>query len=164
MVDLAKRLLFSRHVWRGLALVAIFWTAAAYLSFEALNVLVRCVTLFVSVAVLVAYGRWGIVALTRKRISRGYQLLLGITLSWLGSLLLSAYIVWWRARGVPGESISSDIATFGAFLTTIGGVLHITAPGAFEEKVPPRNWIMLGLAVAAGVTLAWVLIVTSLGG
>lgn len=161
MIDTTRRILRSPHVWVFSGIVVVFWIAAALMSFYPLSTIVRCVTLWISVAVVISYGRYGLEALATPRMLRDQQLLLGICLSWLASLLQSGLIVYWRIK-FPNTPINSDVITFFVLLQTLGGALHITAPGALNSQVPTRNWIILGMAIGAGVTLAWILL-ASLG-
>lgn len=158
MLETAKTLARARNVWIAATLFGVFGLSAYFSDYYTLNVLIQSVTMMVSAAVLVAYGRWGIEALLLNPISRDYQLLLGINIAWLGTFLRSAFIIWWRV-GPHGEApIASDWVTFFNAMIMLGGVLHITAPGVIENKVPPRNWLLLGAAVGAGLTIGWLLL------
>jgi len=46
-------------------------------------------------------------------------------------------------------------------LSFMGGVLHLTAPGAVDGYVPRRNWIVLGITM--GVAAFVVVVVFALG-
>lgn len=153
-----KQLLRSRNVWIAAGLFALFGVSAWLTDYHTLSVLVQSLTMVVSAAVLVAYGRWGIEAMGMQPITRDHQLLLGINLAWLGTFLRSAFVIWWRVGAHGDAPIDSDWVTLFNTMILLGGALHITAPGVIDNKIPPRNWIMLGAALGIGLTVGWILL------
>lgn len=163
-MTLVKRFVSSRHVWAFAGLYTAFWASAAFTTYVQLNVLIQCVTMGVSVAVLTAYGKFAFEAITERRPSREDHLLLGITLAWLGVFLRASFVLAWRANLLgppPTEVLESDWITSFNFMIFLGGVLHVTAPGSLDGRIPRRNLIILGAAIGAGVALA-MLVLTAL--
>lgn len=105
----------------------------------------------ISLAVVMAYASIFAGALMSSRPDRVEQLSAGIVLSWVSTLLVSMWALLYRLGGRPAWMLDSDIYGYLIHLQVLGGILHITAPGAVGGGIPRRNWISLG--VASGVTL-----------
>ena len=48
----------------------------------------------------------------------------------------------------------SRLLGFFVYISILGGVLHITAPGSTEDAIPKKNWLMLLLAILSGGLVA----------
>ncbi len=152
----------SPNVWAFAALCGAFWLLALATEYRPLNVFLQCTTLAVSVAVMFAYAAPGLEALQKREIDREDHLVLGICLAWLGVFLRSGFIILWRVGwlwGNPHSTIDSHWVNLFNFMILLGGVLHITAPGAMNNRIPPRNLALLGAAFGAGAGLASLLLV-----
>lgn len=92
------------------------------------------------------------VLLTNRHIDRADYLGMGIFLGWSSIIVLRTYSIVWRWLDQPLWLTDSDILNYGLFLQTCAAVLHLAAPDAIENRVPPRRWIKIG-AVAGAVVL-----------
>lgn len=92
------------------------------------------------------------VLLSRRNIDRADYLGMGIFLGWSSTIVLRTYSIVWRWMDQPLWLTDSDILNYGLFLQTCAAVLHLAAPDAIDNRVPPRRWIKIG-AVAGAVVL-----------
>jgi len=148
----------SRLVWGGLFCLSIFWIVAAIARFEHYIPLVHALRFMVAVAATVAYAVGVRKILQRRPIDRLSQITLGVTVAWFAEACLAFGSLWYRLDDTMTWWTDSPIVAFLLYTKTLGGVLHITAPGAIDGQVPTRNWVILAVAIGAAVGLAGFLI------
>jgi hypothetical protein len=138
----------------GIAAVALFYVATQTFNPGPIVEMVRVASIPLSVAVVVAYGDGGIRALFARNPDKFQMLTLGIVVSW-GSVALSAsWSVLWRLAGQPAWWVNSYANSFGLYLGLAAALLHITAPGAVDGRIPRKLMIRLGVIAAIVVSLA----------
>lgn len=146
-----RRILRGRLLIAGVVMSAIYWLGTlatpgtSNLEFE------HIARTSVALAVVLAYASIFAAALLSTRPDRVEQLSSGIVLSWVSTVLVSLWALVYRLGGKPAWMLDSDFYGYLIHLQVLGGILHITAPGAVGGGIPRRNWISLG--VACGVTL-----------
>ena len=148
-------------------LYAVFWIALGSLVIYTLGILFLDVTGFrrlfsaimlaVSVSVFVGYSK-GVFA---RDITTEVRLLLtGILCTWLAVAYSRGYQIVYTDFLHPFEVVQPEpfwaafSSTLGYFAVSVGGMLHLTAPGALGGNIPTRNWLKLGGAVGCGVLVA----------
>ncbi len=146
----------ARHkmIWIAISLSLIYWIMAAIapvdITLESLNwILVATATV-----VTIAYAPVAIGAVASGRPDRVEQLVLGIVCSWGATIAMRTWSGVWRFLDQPDWMASSRIFGFFIYISILGGVLHITAPGAADGVIPRKNWVMLGLAIGSGALIA----------
>ena len=118
------------------------------------NVLNLCLAIWVVVAFCpVVFD----VLLTVRPLDRADYLGLGIFLGWSSTIWLRLYSIVWRWFEQPAWLTDSDILNYGLFLQFCAAALHLAAPDAINNRVPPRRWIKIGAVAAAAVLIALIL-------
>ena len=149
-----RSILRSRTLWSAAALFALYWLAAHLIPNGPLMEGLHTVRIAICLVVVVAYAPVCLEALAGGRIGRVEQLSLGITIGWGATLLAGVWSLLWRLAGQPAWMVNSDLNGFFLWVTILGAVLHVTAPGAVDGTVPRRTWILTGLAFGAGALAA----------
>jgi hypothetical protein len=121
--------------------------AGGRLAIEAGNVILMAM----ATGIVVAYAPVVRQALQRPLIEGGDILAIGIFIAWLGVAYARGVSILWRLADKPVDWLDSPIWGLHIALSTIGAMCHLVAPGAVEGRVPTRQWIRIGLWVAAGV-------------
>ena len=85
-------------------------------------------------------------------------LVIGIFLAFAADLYGSVQGLAWRWGGRPDEWTNTGFWLFATFLTTIAAMHHIAVPKAINGKVPTRNIIWLGAAIAIAILTAGVVL------
>jgi hypothetical protein len=112
----------------------------------------------VALVIVIAYGA-GLVAMLRRCIPEATDsLVIGIWATWLADLYGAIQSLAWRYAGRPDDWLTAWWWMMPAFLTFWGGLNHIAVPGALDGRVPRRNMVLLGTALALGGLLAGILI------
>ena len=152
-----RSLIRSRLTRTAVVLVAAYWIAAFFVPAPLVIVGFSYILIAIAVAVTVAYLPSVVQALAEDRLDRVAQLTIGIVLSWMAIIMARG---WGNAIRILDQDWmrNSPIVGFYLFISILAGVLHITAPGVINGKVPQRNWIILGCAIGAGSLVAGVLI------
>lgn len=151
-------ILRSGTLWAAALLFALYWPAAVLAPPGFLLEGLHAVRIAVCAVVVVAYAPVCLEALALGRIGRVEQLSLGITVGWGALLLQGLWSLLWRLAGRPAWMVDSDLDGFLVWVTILGAVLHVTAPGAVDGRVPRRTWIVTGLAFGAGLLAAALLL------
>jgi hypothetical protein len=129
-----------------------------------MNQYLNFIMVSVAAAVVFTYLPPVFAALRMGKLDRVSQLTLGIAVAWVGYLINR---IWANAILVfPDHSDwmrTSPVIGFYVLLTILGGVLHLTAPGAISHSIPARNWAWVGIAFAIGFLMGSVAIATSYG-
>lgn len=148
-----RRLATSRTLWVAIACIGSFWLVSAFLPFVTMMEFLNGVALAVAIAVTIAYAPVWVEALTQDRPDRVGQLTLGIGCTWGAFILSRMWSISWRGSGQPDWMENSPVVGFFVYMTILGGILHLTAPGAIDGDVPRRNWILIGITIGGGLVL-----------
>lgn len=151
----------SRTVKIAAALFAAYFAVAAFVPFKPLIEILNWGLIGVAGAVTIAYAPVAWRALAAERIDQVQQLTLGICLTWIAAIMMRLWAVAWRATGSPDWMLNSKVVGFFVYAAILGGVLHLTAPGAVDGRVPRRNWVTLGVAIGAALTVSGAVFVFS---
>ena len=143
-------ILLSRTLWCAAALFALYWLAAGLIPNAPLMEGLHAIRISICLVVVVAYAPVCLDSLARERIGRVEQLSLGIVIGWGATLLSGIWSLLWRLAGQPAWMVNSDLNGFFIWVTILGAVLHVTAPGAVDGTVPRRTWILTGCAFGIG--------------
>lgn len=143
--------------WRvahsALAALGVFLLAMLFVPQKTVMQFLNMATLSVAVAIVITYAPvWGR-TLTKARLDGGDALSLGIGCTWLAEIGQRIWSIIWRGLDQPGWMTDSYVLPLLLTLNFLGGVQHITAPGAVDGIVPRRNWIVLGAAVGVSLFL-----------
>lgn len=112
----------------------------------------------VAIGVCFAYGPPVLNTLVSGRtMDRADWLGIGIFCSWFSIVIIRAWSIIWRYLGKPEWLLESDIVSYALYLQLCAAVFHLAAPGAIGNRVPPRRWINIGVAVAVFIFAALVL-------
>ena len=85
------------------------------------------------------------------RLDRGDYLSFGIWLTWFAVIMQATGSIIWRSKGMPIWMADTDFTSYFLFMRVCGAVLHLAAPGAIDNQIPPRRWIMIGIIIAVAV-------------
>lgn len=147
------------RVW-GVACLCLggFIWMAAIIPNGVLTEFLRVAQIAVAVAVLVAYARDGWAALQKHRPDNTEQLVLGICTGFVAVLGAGIWSLLWRLAGQPAWMYNSDTNAFLVFLVVLAGVLHVTAPGAIADSIPPRRWVFWGILTGLTVLVCGIIL------
>lgn len=84
-------------------------------------------------------------------LDRGDYLSFGIWLTWFAVIMQAIWSMIWRWRGMPLWMADTDFTSYFLFMRVCGAVFHLAAPGAIDNHIPPRRWIMIGILIALAV-------------
>ncbi|WP_262027555.1 hypothetical protein [Microvirga sp. Mcv34] len=149
-----RGLIRNRIIWAATAAFGVYWILAAIIPNDEWLAFLRSLLLIVSLAVAIAYSRPVLFALAHHQYDRVIHLTLGITLGWIATLLSSLWGLIWRISGQPAWMLNNDIVGAFFWLQFLAAVLHLTAPGAVDGKVPTRSWLLVGVTIAGGLGMA----------
>jgi hypothetical protein len=110
--------------------------------------------------VSVAYAPYAIQALRAKFPSQGEILALGIWLAWIAIAAERVYSLVGRAMGKDIVFFNTSLHTAFIYVTLLGGVCHLIAPEAVEDRLPRKAWIRMGIIVAIAVLILFGLAVS----
>ena len=125
---------------------------------ELLNGLVLAVGCGVCVAFLANAGE----AMRAERPRADQILVAGIWWSWFAVIEQRVWSVVWRGLGTPMWLANSDFTTHFVSIALLAGLMHLAGPEAIDGRVPARQWVRIGLIVAAGLGGFAVLVVCGL--
>lgn len=145
--------IFRWRVAYSMVLAVAVYVGIAYLvPFKTMLQFLNTLTLSVAVAVVFSYAPvWISTLWTTRSLSGPEWLSLGIGATWTAEVGQRIWSIAWRGLRQPEWMTQSPAIPFMIALTLIGGVMHITAPGAVDGVVPRQNWIWLGAAVGVAV-------------
>ncbi len=139
--------------------LAVFWGIALVAPQRTLMQILNIGTLSVSVAVVTTYLPVWIQTLCKETLDGPEALSLGIGCTWFSEIGQRLWSIAWRGLDQPYWMTQSPLLPLLLYLTLIGGIQHITAPGVINGVIPTRNWIALGasagLATLLTLTLMW---------
>lgn len=150
-----------------IALWGVVYVAAAtilpiVIFFRLLNSILMCV----AIGVVIAYSA----GVRRIKVYENRLLMNGIMCTWIGGIYNRALELLrsiQEGTALPTTTQIADmphwaapvLTSIGLFIATVGGTLHLLAPGSIEGVVPTRNWLKAGAAFGAGA-LACLIITT----
>lgn len=142
----------SPLIWVGLTITtfaAFFVLVPRPLLGEAVNALGFSFGAGVSVAFLP--GAW---AAVKERPFRGvHAISLGVWVSQLALCARGGLSMWWRFQGKPDDFTDGPLWLFVVYLSVIGSGLHLVAHKALAERIPTRNWLLIGASIASGLAV-----------
>lgn len=144
----------NKTIWVALGLSAIYWLMAFIVPIDVTLETLNWVLVATAVVVTIAYAPTALDALIASRPDRVQQLVLGIICAWVATIALRVWVGIWRFLDTPEWMVQSRMIGFFIYLSILGGVLHITAPGSVDGIVPKRNWMMLASAILSGGLVA----------
>ena len=149
----ARRVLFGRRFWIYFVLPQVVFGVLAVLTdasdlIPILSVALVALSFGVCVAFLPA-------ALTffsgTGAMDRADALSIGIFATWFGSALSGSWGVAWRYAGEPLWLANNDFVSYFRYMAVCGAILHLAAPGAITDRIPPSRWVKIGAIVAVSI-------------
>lgn len=148
----------SRFFWLFVVPNIIFAGIALATNASALISVFNAALFAVAIGVCLAYGPpVATILLSTRPLDRADWLGLGIFCSWFSIVIIRGWSIVWRALGKPEWLLESDIVTYALYMQLCAAIFHLAAPGALGDRVPPRRWINIGIAVATFIFIALVL-------
>lgn len=120
------------------------------------------ILLSLACGIVVAYAPVAWDALRRGMIDGASILAMGILASWSGVAVARIVSVIWRVLDKPVDWLDSPWWGTHIALSAIGAICHLIAPEAVGGRIPTREWVRIGLMVAAGVFVGAGLIIFNL--
>lgn len=148
----------SKFTWLGLALYSLYWLAAMTLPIG---------PLLESSAVLVAIGGMAILCtwlaafvtgLANGARDGGWQLPVGIWLTFLAVTEQSVWSLIWRFTGQPDWMLNHHFLGQARWVLFLSTILYLVSPGNDNGKVPIKNWYVVTTAVGTAMFLAGVVL------
>ena len=150
-----------RVAWSFAVVMAIFYLAVLLVPFRLMMQVLNALVLCVSLSVVITYAPAWLRTLRKDRLNGPDALSLGIGGTWCAEIGQRIWSIAWRGLDQPQVMLTSHVLLLFLMLSFMGGVLHLTAPGAVDGYVPRRNWIVLGITM--GVAAFVVVVVFALG-
>jgi H+/Cl- antiporter ClcA len=145
----------SKTVWIAAVFFSAYILMAVYIDRETLALAMSGVLLSVAIGVLATYGHAILDALKKDKPNHVDYLVMGIGLSWLAIGYNRAWGLTFRWLDRPTWMNDHWSLSLFLFAAVLAGTLHITAPGAVDGRIPKRNWVRWGLAVAVGLSVVY---------
>lgn len=143
---------------QAMAVWASFWILPFFIPPVYLFELVNALAVSLSVGVMFAFwpGVMEAIRTPRHELEGGHYLVLGIM---TGATAIVAQFAWrgvWRLWDRPDWMITHPVLAFFIYMLATGFALHLSAQGAIGGRIPRRNKVMLGVAVATALMLTFV--------
>lgn len=94
----------------------------------------------------------------RGWMDQGDALSLGIFTTWFASALNGIWSITWRYLGKPEWLADTDLVSYFRYMLVCGAVLHLVAPGAIADRIPPAKWVRIGIRVAVVLFAAFLVV------
>lgn len=121
------------------------------------------IVLSVASGIVVAYAPVAWQAMRKGRLIDGADILsIGIFTAWCGVAYARMGSIIWRMLDKPVSWLDSGWWGFHIAMTCMGALCHLVAPEAVSGRVPTKEWIRIGLMVAAGVFCGAILVIINL--
>lgn len=159
----APQILRWRVAWSAALLMTAFWTVHYLVPFKPLMQSLNALVLCVSISVVLTYAPAWAQTLAKPRLDGGDALSLGIGCTWCSDIGFRLWSIAWRGLDNPEWMLTTAILPLLLTVNFMGGVLHLTAPGAVDGVVPRRNWIILGITVGAAFFVILITIMVGRG-
>lgn len=134
---------------------ALAWTTEAATLIPALNVAMVALAVGVCVAFSPSVIRF---FSGRGWMDQGDALSIGIFTTWFATALNGGWSLTWRYLGQPAWLANNDFVSYFRYMFVAGAILHLVAPGAIADRIPPAQWVRIGSAVAITVFVAFAVI------
>lgn len=128
--------------------------------FEILNALI--VALAAGVAIGFARAARDVSKVPPSQFQPGDVLIVGIFLCWTGIFIVFCSLWSYRITDDPWY-LTNSIGALGRWLIVIGGCFHLAAAGAIDNRIPRRAYMRVGMAVAAALFIALIMISLGVG-
>lgn len=151
-----RRAVRNRNLWIALSVWGVYWLFAPFMERHDLFNKLNGVAVAVGIGVLVAYipGIWRALRLDHREWSAGYYLVSGVVVVCFAVGAMRVHGWLWRWLGRPNDMVDSLLFGFFLWMLISGYLVHLTSVGAIHGKIPSRNWMWAGIAVAAGLGIA----------
>jgi hypothetical protein len=132
------------------------------------------VALAVGVVIAFGPGAWRALQKAPRDQTAGDVLITGIFILWSGILLSLIFLWLYRISGTQGwvritqlihaewlqhvDWLNGWSTALSRWIILLGGILHLSASGAIEKRVPARAYVYAGVVAALGVGVAMFLI------
>jgi hypothetical protein len=146
-----KYLLSSKHFYIEAGLFAAFWISTRYLDTKTTLLLTNSLLLSTSVAVAVAYIPVAWRAIRGFGAPEAQHIKLGISYHWTFGALWRMWSLLWITSGQQSWMVNNDVVAFFQAGIALGGMYHLTSPGALGTSSPSAKMIWVSLVV--GVTM-----------
>lgn len=142
----------QKTVTWSLALALLLFLPINYLVlFEPLLQVLNSIAMTIGLTIVFFYGK-GLRHIGQIG-TAGYLLVLGIVMAW-SAIVYRLFWSWlWRLMDQPDWMINHWSQAFPVWVVIIGGILHLTAQNAIENKVPRENWAWVILALVIGTVM-----------
>ncbi len=160
----------SRTIKVSIALIASYLAVSYAFDYELVGQFLGWVWIAVSLSIIIAWGGQAVLAFRARRLSGWQALIIGVNLGWLSILSLGFWAALGRAANFNTQLVQSRVTGFIILVSIVSGVMHVTAIGADEPRLPgtviPRNWRLIVGAITIGLVTATALAIGSsyLGG
>lgn len=145
--------LFKHHmVWLIGGGSTLYATAVILVPHEQLRDMVYYLSAVISLMIVVLYAPTAYDGLRRNRMNGSDQVLYGIVIVFFGLFMTYSWVSIRRNLNISWM-YESPVLTYFVWLTSIGGMLYILAPGSIRTHVPKRNIISLVIAVTLSILL-----------
>lgn len=161
--SLARWVLFHPVRLAAVSLFLLYWAAAVFLPVSVVGELVNGVRFSVATSVAIYYAPAAWVAVRKKDMGQTDQLVVGIFATWVATSAIAFWSTAGRLLDYETSVVDSPMTASLLFLVSYGGMLHLTAPGIIEGRIPLGNWRLVAIAVGIGCLLGITLIGISLG-
>lgn len=137
--------------WRvahsAICALCVYLLVALFVPYKALIQFLNVCTLSVAVAIVITYAPAWVATLKKEHMDGPDALSLGIGCCWLAEIGLRFWSLLWHGLNQPEWMQTSYVLPLLLTLNFLGGVQHVTAPGAVAGVIPQRNWIVLGASL-----------------
>lgn len=147
-----------RVAWSLAVALAIFWLAWLAFPFQFIMQILNALVLCVSISVVITYSPAWVQTLNKERLNGADALSLGIGGTWCAEIGQRLWSIIWRGLDQPEWMLTTSLLPLLLTLSFMGGVLHLTAPGAVDGIVPRRNWIILGVTLGAAAFVIMIVV------
>lgn len=145
-------------VFISLCLMILFWLFMPSEVGEGPAILVMVARGILSLIVCVMYA-WSIKTVWSDRIpDASHALIMGICLAFGADAFGSLMSIIWRWQGMPQDWRGLAVWYFPSFVTSIAAIMHITAPGAIQGRIPKRNVAVVSVAIGLSALVALIII------
>lgn len=152
MANRLRDLLSHRMVWLIGGGSALYATAVVLAPYEQLRDMVYYLSAAISLIIVILYTPTAYDGLRRNRMNGSDQVLYGIVIVFFGLFMTYSWVSIRRNLDIAWM-YESPILTYFVWLTSIGGMLYILAPGSVRTYVPKRNIVSLVIAITLSALL-----------
>jgi hypothetical protein len=150
-------------VFLSVGLMAMFWLLMPRDVGEGAAIIVMVARGILSFIVAVMYA-WSIKTVWGdKTADASHALIMGICLAFAADAFGSIMSITWRIQGMPDTWRGLAVWYFPSYVTSIAAIMHISAPGAIQGRIPKRNVIVISTAMVLSAFVAGLLIGAQIG-